>query len=134
MADRDVVLPRRGHSFRAKSRTERSPLLDGLKAGRSGSTPPCCLHCHALDHALGSCTVPPHRGQVDGYLMTTDSYSLRRSRQVPLLSVVLLSVPGLVLARGGDRDTGQVAVHRIPCVGAVLKDEAGPLLLIKRGH
>ena len=27
-----------------------------------------------------------------------------------------------------------MAVHRIPCVGAVIKDEAGRLLLIKRGH
>jgi 8-oxo-dGTP diphosphatase len=27
-----------------------------------------------------------------------------------------------------------VAVQRIPCVGAVIKDEAGRLLLIKRGH
>jgi 8-oxo-dGTP diphosphatase len=27
-----------------------------------------------------------------------------------------------------------VTVQRIPCVGAVIKDEAGRLLLIKRGH
>jgi 8-oxo-dGTP diphosphatase len=27
-----------------------------------------------------------------------------------------------------------MAVRRIPCVGAVIKDEAGRLLLIKRGH
>jgi len=27
-----------------------------------------------------------------------------------------------------------VAVRRIPCVGAVIKDDAGRLLLIKRGH
>jgi 8-oxo-dGTP diphosphatase len=27
-----------------------------------------------------------------------------------------------------------MAVQRIPCVGAVIKDEAGRLLLIKRGH
>src|SRR5712691_10819704 len=40
------------------------------------------------------------------------------------------------------RDTGwpaaaimsSVAVRRIPCVGAVIKDDAGRLLLIKRGH
>jgi 8-oxo-dGTP diphosphatase len=29
---------------------------------------------------------------------------------------------------------GIVAVRRIPCVGAVIKDDAGRLLLIKRGH
>ncbi len=38
--------------------------------------------------------------------------------------------------QGGRRpgDTGRVAVRRIPCVGAVIKDPAGRLLLIKRGH
>jgi 8-oxo-dGTP diphosphatase len=42
----------------------------------------------------------------------------------------------------GRRDTdpgaagilGAMAAQRIPCVGAVIKDEAGRLLLIKRGH
>ena len=39
----------------------------------------------------------------------------------------------------GGRDTaaailGTMAVRQIPCVGAVIKDEAGRLLLIKRGH
>lgn len=29
---------------------------------------------------------------------------------------------------------GIVAVRRIPCVGAVIKDDAGRLLLIRRGH
>ena len=29
---------------------------------------------------------------------------------------------------------GLVAVRRIPCVGAVIKDETGRLLLIRRGH
>jgi len=31
-------------------------------------------------------------------------------------------------------DTERVDVRRIPCVGAVIKDAAGRLLLIKRGH
>jgi 8-oxo-dGTP diphosphatase len=31
-------------------------------------------------------------------------------------------------------DTWQVAIRRIPAVGAVIKDPAGRLLLIKRGH
>ncbi len=32
------------------------------------------------------------------------------------------------------RDTGRVTGPRIPCVGAIIKDEAGRLLLIQRGH
>jgi 8-oxo-dGTP diphosphatase len=34
----------------------------------------------------------------------------------------------------GSRDTEQVTGRRIPCVGAVIKDPGGRLLLIKRGH
>ena len=34
----------------------------------------------------------------------------------------------------GAGDTEQVAIRRIPAVGAVIKDPAGRLLLIKRGH
>jgi 8-oxo-dGTP diphosphatase len=30
--------------------------------------------------------------------------------------------------------TGRVTIRRIPCVGAVIKDAAGRLLLVKRGH
>ena len=37
-------------------------------------------------------------------------------------------------ARGPGGILGTVTVRRIPCVGAVIKDEAGRLLLIKRGH
>jgi 8-oxo-dGTP diphosphatase len=32
------------------------------------------------------------------------------------------------------RDTDRVPGPRIPCVGAIIKDEAGRLLLIQRGH
>jgi 8-oxo-dGTP diphosphatase len=39
----------------------------------------------------------------------------------------------LSLAAPG-RDTGRVPAPRIPCVGAIIKDEAGRLLLIQRGH
>jgi len=34
----------------------------------------------------------------------------------------------------GGGHTERVAARRIPCVGAVIKDPAGRLLLIKRGH
>ena len=34
----------------------------------------------------------------------------------------------------GVGDTERVTARRIPCVGAVIKDPAGRLLLIKRGH
>lgn len=37
---------------------------------RSGCTAPCIPHCHALDQALGSCTGPPHRGQVGVVLIS----------------------------------------------------------------
>ena len=33
-----------------------------------------------------------------------------------------------------ERHTERVADRRIPCVGAVIKDRDGRLLLIKRGH
>src|ERR1700691_3393424 len=35
---------------------------------------------------------------------------------------------------GGEGHTERVTARRIPCVGAVIKDPAGRLLLIKRGH
>jgi 8-oxo-dGTP diphosphatase len=49
-------------------------------------------------------------------------------------------VAGWVSARGRlsrpalGRDTDRVPAPRIPCVGAIIKDEAGRLLLIQRGH
>src|SRR6202044_118621 len=48
-------------------------------------------------------------------------------------------VPGRRAGYPGGRDPaaailGTMAVQRIPCVGAVIEDEARRLLLIKRGH
>jgi 8-oxo-dGTP diphosphatase len=42
-------------------------------------------------------------------------------------------VPGLPASRGGP-DTYRVSGSVIPCVGAIVKDGKGRLLLIKRGH
>jgi 8-oxo-dGTP diphosphatase len=38
------------------------------------------------------------------------------------------------VAKNGAAHTERMAGRRIPCVGAVIKDEAGRLLLIRRGH
>ena len=38
------------------------------------------------------------------------------------------------MTSGPAGDTGPVTGPRIPCVGAIVTDEAGRLLLIKRGH
>ena len=35
---------------------------------------------------------------------------------------------------GRAGDTGRVPAPRVPCVGAIIKDQAGRLLLIQRGH
>jgi 8-oxo-dGTP diphosphatase len=66
--------------------------------------------------------------------MTTDSHASRGVRQVPLLCVARRAVHATV--RDGTRAgiLSKVTAQRIPCVGAVIKDETGRLLLIKRGH
>jgi len=55
--------------------------------------------------------------------MTPDGYSLSDGRQVPVVRAPEYAAP----------HTGPVA-GRIPCVGAVIKDRDGRLLLIRRGH
>jgi 8-oxo-dGTP diphosphatase len=42
--------------------------------------------------------------------------------------------PALVESSRPGRDTGRVPAPRVPCVGAIIKDQAGRLLLIQRGH
>jgi 8-oxo-dGTP diphosphatase len=42
--------------------------------------------------------------------------------------------PAPVESGGGGRDTDRVPAPRVPCVGAIIKDETGRLLLIQRGH
>jgi 8-oxo-dGTP diphosphatase len=39
-----------------------------------------------------------------------------------------------VESAGRGRDTGRVPAPRVPCVGAIVRDQAGRLLLIQRGH
>jgi 8-oxo-dGTP diphosphatase len=57
--------------------------------------------------------------------MNTDGYALSAERQVPRRAS---------RAKHERLHTEPVATRRIPCVGAVIKDPAGRLLLIKRGH
>src|ERR1700721_828235 len=53
----------------------------------------------------------------------TAGTGLNRAEKVPTLA-----------ALGGITDTNDVSGTEIPCVGAVIKDGQGRLLLIKRGH
>ncbi len=48
----------------ARRSSPSSPALDGLSAGRSGCTSPCCSQCQALDQMLGPRRLASQRGQV----------------------------------------------------------------------
>ena len=97
---------------------------DGVRVIRSGWTAPCRSHCHALCQALGSLSAPWQRGQTGSFIMCID-VDLRRAH------VKHHDLHHLL--RWAGQDTGQPA-PRIPCVGAIIKDPGGRLLLIKRGH
>jgi 8-oxo-dGTP diphosphatase len=46
----------------------------------------------------------------------------------------MLRGPRQLSPAAGAGDTDRVPAPRVPCVGAIIKDEAGRLLLIQRGH
>jgi 8-oxo-dGTP diphosphatase len=48
--------------------------------------------------------------------------------------IMLASARGRLSRPALAGNTGRVPALRVPCVGAIIKDEAGRLLLIQRGH
>src|SRR5262249_57087100 len=100
----------------------------------SGRTSPCTAHRHGLHQAWGSRTGPPQRGQVGAVLITPDSSAPAAGRQVPGPAVGRISSIHSITSVPRRLHTEPVTTRRVPCVGAVIKDAAGRLLLVKRGH
>src|SRR5690606_34486124 len=56
-------------------RSASTAISDGCRGGWYGRTSPCASQRQALDHTLGACSGPKHRGQVGAALTATHGAS-----------------------------------------------------------